>query len=545
MMTQILIWMAIGAILRFINLAAKSPWTDEITTIIYTLGNKYQSIPLNHLISSEILLQPLQFNPNAGISDVISNLLGEDVHPPVYFVLAHLWTNLFPHHDYASIWVARSLPAFLGMLSIPTIYLVAKLAFKSSVIASFSAAMMAVSPYGIFLAQEARHYSLAVIFVILSLGCLLKTIRCLRDKVNIPLWLVIIWVIINSLGIATHYFFSLTLVAEFMALLLTVWVTKNALAKNNFLILTTVATGTCASGLIWLPSFISNRASGAHTDWIQSNSSLLGEIFNPIFQALAAWITMISLLPVEADNLAIVIVSGAVMLLFFIWAIPILLFGIRTAKKEWGLTLETQTLIDFVGSAIALFFFITYFLGLDLTRGARYNFVYFPGIILLLGISLACNWEKFKQKRVGVMIILLMGFLSSLTVSFNLGYQKYYRPDLLVPIIEKSSSQTENIVIATTYQTLAHKGEMVGIAWELKNSDLAEKMKFILVDLDVDNLPQANIDLAEGLAEKQQEFDLWLVNFSAPVKLDSCRVDRQDFPLVDGYEYQHYICVNS
>ena len=544
-MTQILIWTAIGAILRFLNLAAKPPWTDEITTIIYTLGNKYQSIPLNNFISSETLLQPLQFNSNVGVTDVVTNLLGEDVHPPVYFVLAHLWTNLFPHHDYASIWVARSLPAFLGVLSIPAIYLVAKLVFNSSVIASFSAAMMAVSPYGIFLAQEARHYSLAVIFVILSLGCFLKAIRCLEEKVNIPLWLVISWVIINGLGIATHYFFSLTLATEFMALLLTVWHSKNTFHKNNFLILAAVAIGTFVSGLIWLPSFISNRASGAHTDWIQSNSGLLGEIFNPIFQALAAWVTMISLLPVEVDNLAVVIASGAVMLIFFIWAIPILLFGIRAARQEGKLSLETQTLINFVGSAIALFFFITYFLDLDLTRGARYNFVYFPGVIFLLGISLAGNWQVSKRQRAKVMIILLMGFLGSLTVSFNLGYQKYYRPDLLVPIIEKSSSQTENIVIATTHKTLAHKGEIVGIAWELKSSNLAKKVEFILVDLDVDNLPQANIDLAERLAEKEEEFDLWLVNFSTPVKLDNCSVDKPDFSLVDGYEFQHYICVNS
>ena len=544
-MNQILIWMVIGAILRFINLAVKPPWTDEITTIIYTLGNKYQSLPLNQLISLETLLQPLQFNSNAGVSDVITNLLEEDVHPPVYFVLAHLWTNLFPHHDYASIWVARSLPAFLGVLSIPTIYLVAKLVFKSSIIATFSAAMMAVSPYGIFVAQEARHYSLAVIFVILSLACFLKAIRCLENKVNIPLWLVVIWVIINGLGIATHYFFSLTLVAEFMALLLTFFLSKNALTKNNFLILTAVAIGTFTSGLIWLPSFLSNRASGAHTDWIQSNSSFIAEIFNPIFQALAAWITMISLLPVEADNLAMVIVSGAVMLLFFIWAIPFLLFGIGTARQKGEFSLETQTLINFVGSAIALFFFITYFLGLDLTRGARYNFVYFPGVIFLLGISLAGNWQVSKRQRAKVMIILLMGFLSSLTVSFNLGYQKYYRPDLLVPIIEKNSSQTENIVIASTHQTLAHKGEIMGIAWELRKYNLAEKVEFILVDLDTGNLPQANVVWEERLGEKQQEFHLWLVNFSAPVKLDSCSVYEQNYTLVDGYDYQHYICVSS
>ena len=87
-------WTIIGGILRFTNLGAKSPWTDEFATMVFSLGNDFRSVPLNQLISLDTLLQPLQFNTNAGISSVISLLLEEDNHPPLYFVINHLWICL-------------------------------------------------------------------------------------------------------------------------------------------------------------------------------------------------------------------------------------------------------------------------------------------------------------------------------------------------------------------------------------------------------------------------------------------------------------------
>ncbi len=61
--------------------------------------------------------------------------------------------------------------------------------------------------------------------------------------------------------------------------------------------------------------------------------------------------------------------------------------------------LMIQVLSGFVVGAIALFFIFTYFLGIDLTRGARYNFVYFPAVIVLLGASLAICWQFPRTMR--------------------------------------------------------------------------------------------------------------------------------------------------
>ena len=51
-------WTIIGGILRFTNLGAKSPWTDEFATMVFSLGNDFRSVPLNQLISLDTLLQP-------------------------------------------------------------------------------------------------------------------------------------------------------------------------------------------------------------------------------------------------------------------------------------------------------------------------------------------------------------------------------------------------------------------------------------------------------------------------------------------------------
>ena len=183
----LLVWIVIGTGLRLTQLAAKPPWTDEFSTLVFSLGNSFRVVPLSEAISQDVLLQPLQPNPNAGITQVVQHLLTESNHPPLYFMLAHWWMQLWPPDSLglASLWAARSLSALLGALSIPAIYGVGWLAFRSRLVSQLAAAIMAVSPYAIFLAQEARHYTLAILWVIASLSCLVIATRHIQQRTSL------------------------------------------------------------------------------------------------------------------------------------------------------------------------------------------------------------------------------------------------------------------------------------------------------------------------------------------------------------------------
>ncbi|MEH2099870.1 MAG: glycosyltransferase [Nostoc sp.] len=561
-------WLLIGLSLRLVNLTAKPPWTDEFSTLVFSLGNTFLGVPLDQAIAPDTLLQPLQLNPTASIGDVVHNLATQDSHPPLYFVLAYLWMKLFPSDGgLVSLFGARLLPAIFGAASIPCIYFLARVAFRSSLVGHLTAAMMAVSPYGVFLAQEARHYTLGVLWVTASLTCLVIATRHIQNRTPLPIWIALLWVGINALGIATHYFFSLTLCTEAVVLIFLAWLQLQTSSKFSLLFsppwrrIYAVAIGTSVAGLIWIPILLENKNRGVLTEWIRGSRVGL-DWLSPIFQALGTLIAMICLLPVESSQLLVVIPSGVVMLTFFIWAVPILLRGIKIQLQHPENRIMIQVFIGVTIGAIALFFIFTYFLGIDLTRGARYNFVYFPAIVILLGASLAACWhppqellgrelEKNGIKTIGrwgingkkaVILIWSMAFLSAVTVFCNLGYQKYYRPDLFVQLIQQISPVP--VLIATTHKTYVHTGEMMGVAREIKLGNSLQKPLFLLAHQDQDP-NTSTIALANTLNKLPRPFDLWLVNFHAPVAeaVKTCVIsDTQSLPGVDGYEYELYHC---
>ncbi len=556
------IWLVIGISLRLTNLSGKSPWTDEFSTLVFSLGNSFLGVPLDQVISVDTLLQPLQPNPEASVSDVLTHLFTESNHPPLYFVLTHLWLRLFPTNaGLVSVWAARLLAAIFGALSIPAIFSLSWLTFRSRLISHFAAAMMTISPFGIFLAQEARHYTLAILWVIASLACLIITLRHIHHRTQLPIYIALMWVIVNALGIASHYFFALTLCAEVFVLMFMIWREyrhhNTVVEQRTFSLISTpwqriyaVAFGTLIAGLVWLPIFINNSYGNELTDWIQGERVGFAWI-SPVFQALAAWITMICLLPVEAPQLGIVITSGCVMLAFFIWLIPILIRGYKVQLSSPPTQLIIQGISSFILGAIILFFIFTYFFGIDLTRGARYNFVYFPAIILLIGAILGAIWNTNNRakSRWGingkqtVAIILITGFMSSITVVSNLGYQKYYRPDIFVKLIEKTSQIP--VLIATTQKTHVQIGEMMGVAREIKiqtsNQNLKLKAKFLLARQDKEKITSTTT-LQNILNTLPRPIDLWLVNFHAPVEIKNCIAENQNLPRVNGYESELFHC---
>lgn len=547
------LWLIIGMSLRLANLTAKPPWTDEFSTLVFSLGNSFLSVPLDQSMTPDVLLQPLQPQPTANIQDVWTHLSHETNHPPLYFFLAHWWMQLFPTQGgLVSLWGARSLAVIFGAASIPAIYALSWLSFRSLLVSHLAAAMMAVSPYSIFLSQEARHYTLAILWVIASLACLVIAVLHIHKRTQLPISVALSWVVINAFGIATHYFFTLTICTEAIVLFFLLrhqTQTSRKISLPPWKRLFAVAAGTFVTALVWLPVLLHNRYGSELTEWIKHTPWGFAWL-KPIFQASAAWVTMICLLPVEAPQLVVVIVSGLVMLIFLIWATPILIRGFKFQLQQPETRSITQLFTGVVVGAIALFFVFTYFFGIDLTRGARYNFVYFPAVMVLVAASLAVIWDTPKEitenRRItgkqAVMVIWLVGFVSAVTVSCNLGYQKYYRPDLFVQLIPQISQAP--VLIATTQTTHVHIGEMMGIAreWKMQNVKFPP-LRFLLAHQDK-NPHTSTTTVQNILKDFPRPLDLWLVNFqaTAPEEVKNCVAETKSLPAINGYEYKIYHC---
>lgn len=530
--------LAIALILRFLNLSAKPPWNDELATLVFSLGNSLKTVPIDQIISLETLLEPLRPRSNASFVDVIRHLMSESTHPPLYFLLTHFWLKLFPTQDgLVSVWAARSLSAILGAAAVPALYALGLLWNRRTAIAA--AVLMAVSPYGIYLAQEARHYTLAILLMLASIRCLLLALRSRSvpgtASPDRSRRLAFTWIVVNSLGVAVHYFFTLVLAAEGIAVLISAWRYRD---RARWKAIGISAIGTAIGVLVWLPVWL-QVSENELTTWIYDPNFLEARLA-PLGRLVIWVMTMLTILPVQDVPSAIAISAGAIMLLFLGWTIRIVWSGLRRSGSASSRSqLETRILLILLGSIAAFLLLITYGLQADLTIAARYQFIYFPVLLLLVAVALARS-PHFARS---LTIFAIVGSLGGLTVVNNYGYQKPDRPDQLIPILE-ASTQAPTIVIAMAHQTHEQTRELMGLALELHRSHSPLQPNFLLAHFEPADPGAALARLEKAIAPLPRPIDLWLLNFrpAAAPAIKGCDRDLAHRSPVNGYKHRLYRC---
>jgi len=573
----LLLWTILGLGLRLLNLTGKPLWTDEFSTIVFSLGNSFLTVPLDQVLTTEQLLQPLQPDPQAGVESVVRHLLQESNHPPLYFVLTHFWLQLFPVvNGWVSVWAVRSLSVLFGTLAIPAIFGLGWVAFRSHLVGHLAAICMAVSPFAIYLSQEARHYTLPLLWIIASLWCLVIAARAAYRRRALPIGVCVVWVLVNLLALATHYLTMLTLLAEAIVLL-TIGMVQSWREQGQWYPvghwwrIVAVAAGTMVGSLVWLP-YLQDVPDSNLTTWILRGGRSGLEWLDPIAQEGAAWVSMLYLLPIQSVSQPIVIFSAIVLLLLLIWTIPKLYRGLESQSKHPMRYVALMALGSFVSSAIILLFAITYLFNRDLTSALRYNFVYFPAVTVLMGAALApvwlgeitfppqfnspkwLNWLFTGNART-VILIATLSLLGGLTVASNLGYQKIHRPDVVAQEIRDHSQG--NVLVTIAHLTHGQTGRMMGIAWELQHprsslasstSNSAISPRFLLAHLSYSSRSVTGA-LRQALNDLPRPLDLWLINFrNVPERPITTLLDRQncqaetDRQSTDGYTYQLYRC---
>ena len=200
----IIVVLVFGIFFRFANLGNKVYWIDEAYTSLrisgYTEAEFIQQVADGQIRDIKYLQKYQRINSEKTVVDTVKGLaLEEPQITPLYFVATRFWVQLFGD----SVAVTRSMSAVFSLLALPCMYWLCLELFESSLTAWLAVSLLAVSPFQIVYAQEARPYSLFVLMILLSGAALL---RGMRLKTNSS------WAIYGAtvaLGFYSHLLFAL------------------------------------------------------------------------------------------------------------------------------------------------------------------------------------------------------------------------------------------------------------------------------------------------------------------------------------------------
>jgi len=134
--------------------------------------------------------------------EVLANAAGSS-HPPGYYYLLHLWRGVGD-----SEFVLRFPSAWCSILAVALVARLARDAFDPQT-GYLAAVGMAVSPFQIYYAQEARMYGLAIALSAGVIWAFLRTIRLRRNR-SASWWP---YIILTTLGLYVHYYVALVVLA--------------------------------------------------------------------------------------------------------------------------------------------------------------------------------------------------------------------------------------------------------------------------------------------------------------------------------------------
>ncbi len=465
---------ALGAALRFWQLDLKPLWLDEVITALFSLGHSYSDVPQETFFPLALLNQLFALQPGVSDAQIIQTVTVESSHPPLFFCLMYRWLSwLNPGEDW--VWALRSLPALFGVGAIAAIYWLNRVAFSANA-GLMAAGLMAVSPFAVYLSQEARHYTLPTLLISLALTGLVQMQQDLQQQRMRP-WVWIGWVLANLLGLYTHYFMLLALAAQVVALLAWMLAHRRYFSSRQWsavvLAIATIGLGYAP----WVPTLMAHFTR-PETDWLVLGTTGLDRLA-PLYQAIAGWLVMVIALPVEKQPEVVGIIGSLFMLLFSIWLIRQTWLGIQhqwrqesSSSPPWEKSPQQAAIALLSGFTVCVvlqFLAIVYLLGKDLTLAPRYNFVYYPAVCALLGLGLAALPQAKSrgwQPRQVQIIVLLVGVLSSAIVVNGLAFYKSFNPQRAASLMTADPRPVSVVFSAPTSQEVA-----LGLSFALEMRD--------------------------------------------------------------------------
>jgi hypothetical protein len=214
-----------GVVLRFV---ATSPlWLDEAQTV-------------------EVARLPIADIPAA---------LGRDGLPPLFYVLLHPWMQVFGEGDAA----VRALAGVFGVLALPLAYLAGR-RLGGPRVGAFALVLLALNPFAIRYATEARMYSLVMLLVLAGYLLVDQALDRAPERPSLATSAGI--AVVTALLLYSHYWSMWLLAAVGTVLVLVAWRRRQ---PNAGRVLVAMAVGGVLF-LPWVPTFL-EQAAHTGTPW--------------------------------------------------------------------------------------------------------------------------------------------------------------------------------------------------------------------------------------------------------------------------------------
>ncbi|HRQ37907.1 MAG TPA: glycosyltransferase family 39 protein [Chloroflexota bacterium] len=393
----------IAVALRYAYLERRVYWHDEVYTSLraagYTAGEVINTYFDGQAFAASELVAYQHPTPDKSWGDALRSMAFADPHlAPIYFLISRAWMLT----GGSSPGAMRAMTVVISLLAIPAAYWLAFALFRQRAIALIMLCLMSVSPMFILLAREARPYSLWTLLTLVSSAAFLDAMR-LGRKANWALYAMTL-----ALGINTHLFFSLVMLAHATYFLLA-FLPQSGIERPVGKTVKAYLVANLAGLLTFIPWVV---ATAPYVSRVSQNTSWAA-VTVPLTYLIRLWIARYSGVFVDLDLLPIY-----VQLLF---VTPVLLLVLYSFAWLWKNGPPQARLFVILLAIIPASIFVIPDLLFDGIRStvARYLVPLFISLQLAMAYLLACKLRlSIGLSRTiwrGITItIILLGLISSI-----------------------------------------------------------------------------------------------------------------------------------
>jgi uncharacterized membrane protein len=464
----------IGVSVKFYHIDYRYFWYDELETILHTSGipdYTYNSIlPKNEIHSIEEYNELLRLNKqDYSIGEQLKGISKLTNLNPFHYALLVFWHRLAGDKDLHY----RLFNVFLFLLTLPFLFFLAKILFKSDLAGWIAVCLFSASPFFHFYAHEARYNMLCTFLLVASHYFLLKAFYQNKLKWWLAYWIagsmLLYATILGGIAIIGHLFFVVFFKKEY---------------RLQF--------GLSALGILlvyspWLVSVFNHRQEilGAlqwHT--VYGNLSFIRLLVFQLLDISNVFVNFVSFGQYYQLILHNQFHGNIIEFTFNCIVFLLILYGMIQLFRQYSKEISWFLLLSIIP-------FYLYMYVSDLVRGAgmslywRYHLIYYVGILLAMAGFLSSKREQKHWIWISIFsILIILGFVSIYTISQDRYREVYFPAEDQVACMDIISGSENPLLISD----FAFWAGIVNAFLTISNECECDNVDILYVTKDVQNV---------------------------------------------------------